>query len=84
MKIFLIFSLIIYVIFSSYVEFKLLKYKLLGRKQKISQSFLIWLIPFFGAFLVNWLLNYKSPEGARPNKEPSWKRLVKYEDNGFG
>ena len=37
-------------------------------------------MPFVGAFLINYLLKYKPLKGSRPTKEPSWKRLVKYEE----
>ena len=76
--------LILHVMYSIYVQYKLIFSKLILKKQKVYQSIVIWTIPFIGAFLVNWLLKYKSPEGSHKNKIPSWKRLVKYEDNGWG
>lgn len=74
----------VYILFSTYVEYKLIKNRGYEKTQKIAQSFIIWLLPIMGGILVNWLLKYNNPTGTHNNKIPSWKRLIKYEDNGFG
>lgn len=76
--------ILIYLIYSGLIEYRLLNNKLVGATQKIFQSFIIWLLPFIGAFIINWLINYKRPTGTHLDKTPSWKRLIKYDDNGFG
>ena len=72
-----------YLIFSSIIQYKIFKSKKFEPKQKLAQSLLLWLIPILGAFLVNWMNNIKQPEGSHKNKIPSWKRLVKYDENGY-
>ena len=81
--VFIYLMLAIYLLFSIYVEYKLIKHKSYEKTQKIAQSFVIWLLPIISAILVNWLLKYNKPTGTHRNKIPSWKRLIKYEDNGF-
>ncbi len=81
---FLYILIILNIFYSIYVQYKLILSKRVLKKQKIYQSIIIWILPFIGANIVNWLLTYKSPQGTHKNKIPSWKRLIKYEDNGFG
>jgi len=70
----------LYILYSIYVEYKLMSSKLTLRKQKIYQSIIIWSLPLIGAILINWLLKYKKLEGSHNNKISSWKRLIKYRE----
>lgn len=68
------------VLLSIYVQYKLVFNEKTLKKQKIAQSFLIWLLPIVGPLLVNSLMKFKPTEGSHKNKIPSWKRLVKYKE----
>lgn len=74
----------IYVLLSSFYQYKIYVNTKFGRKQKIAQSILLWILPFIGIVFVRSFLNYRSVEGSHKHKIPSWKRLIKYEDNGWG
>lgn len=75
----LIFSIIFFgVSYSGYVQVKLIRLKTYTQKQKLLQSLIIWLIPFFGA----WIIDFTTRQlNINYNKEESWKRLVKYDEN---
>lgn len=75
---------IAYILYSVLVQLQLLKNGIYTKKQKIFQSIVVWLFPFLGAYLVRWIMNYKKPTGSAENKEPTWKRLIKYDEHYEG
>jgi len=73
---------ITYFFYSLWVQLRLSKNIIYNRKQKTLQSFIIWLLPFIGGALINWLMSYNKLTGSAENKEASWKRLIKYDEHG--
>ncbi len=62
------------IVYTLYVQIKLLIKSDMPRQIKIAQSIFIWLLPFIGAWVINWFLNYKEPtrEELKELKKKSW------------
>jgi hypothetical protein len=56
--------------------------KLLGQRQKIIQIIITWLIPLIGGLILIIFNKKDKPIGSDIDKEPSWKRLVNYDEHG--
>ena len=54
----------------------------LNQGQKIIQTLIVWMLPYAGGILLILLNKKQKPIGIEIDKEPSWKRLVTYDEHG--